>query len=64
MQMLKSKTVWGGIIAGAGKILATVGPLATAGILGPKVQGVTMGVGMILAAVGVRSAISVNGQGK
>lgn len=62
MNLFKSKTVWGGLIAGLGKIFAVVGPMAVAGTFGDKVQGVTMGAGIILGAVGVRSAISKVGQ--
>lgn len=58
---LKSNTVRGGILVGLGQILDTLGPLAVAGALGAKVSGIVTGLGIILGAVGVRSAISKNG---
>lgn len=58
MKLLKSKTVWGGILIGAGKILGVVVPLVSSGVFGPQAQGILTGVGIILGAVGVKSAIS------
>ena len=57
-KMLKSKTVWGGIILGAQQVLNAVLPLAMAGVMGEKVQGIITGLGIILGAVGVKHAIS------
>lgn len=57
-ELFKSKTVWAGLIAGIPHILDQIGPIAASGILGPKVQGITTGLGIILGAVGVKSAIS------
>lgn len=53
LKLLKSKTVWGGIIAGLGQIL----PVLDSGLFGPKAQAVSTGLGIILGAVGVKSAI-------
>lgn len=58
MRWFKSKTVWAGLIAGVPHILSQVDALAQTGLLGPKVQGISLGVGIILGAVGVKSAIS------
>jgi hypothetical protein len=58
MQFLKSKTIWAGIIVGVPHILEQFAVFANSGLLGPKVRGITMGVGIILGAVGVKSAIS------
>lgn len=52
-QLLKSKTVWGGVLVGLGHILQ----VAQTGLLGPKAAGIAQGLGIILAAVGVRDAI-------
>lgn len=62
--LFKSKTVWGGVIAGGTQIVSTMFPALEAGLFGPKAQGVAIGVGIILGAVGVKSAISKlpNGQ--
>lgn len=57
-KLLKSKTVWAGAILGLQQIFTTLLPAAQSGMLGPKVQGVITGLGIILGAVGVRSAIS------
>lgn len=56
--LLKSKTVWAGIIAGLPHVLNQIAIFADSGLLGPKVQGITTGIGIILGAVGVKSAIS------
>lgn len=60
--LIKSKTVWGGILIGIQPIIDGVVQLGQAGALGPKVQGILTGLGIILGAVGVRSAISKNGK--
>lgn len=56
--LLKSKTVWAGIIAGAGQILPTIFPILLSGALGEKAAAIANGVALILGAVGVRHAIS------
>lgn len=60
LKFLGSKTVWGGVLAALGQVM----PLVDSGIFGPKAQGVSTGLGIILGAVGVRDAISKNGAGK
>ncbi len=61
MKFLKSKTVWAGLIAGVPHILQQFDAIAQSGILGPKVQGISLGVAMILGAVGVKSAVDKSG---
>lgn len=56
--LFKSKTVWGGILAGGTQIVSTMFPALEAGLFGPKAQGIVVGLGIILGAVGVKSAIS------
>lgn len=55
--LLKSKTVWAGIIAGMGQILPTIFPVLISGALGEKAATIANGVALILGAVGVRQAI-------
>lgn len=54
----KSKTVWGGLIIGVTHILGVAAPAALSGVFGPKAQGIATGLGIILGAVGVRSALN------
>jgi hypothetical protein len=61
LRFLKSKTVWGGLIAGIPHILSQIDALAQTGLLGPKVQGISMGVGIILGAIGVKHAADKSG---
>lgn len=60
MNFLKSKTFWGTIIAAFGYI----DQAAQSGLLPPKVAAVITGLGAILAALGLRQAISKNGKGE
>lgn len=53
LKLLKSKTVWGGIIAGMAQIL----PVLDSGIFGPKAQAISTGIGFILGGIGIKSAI-------
>lgn len=62
MNFLKSKTVWGGILIGGAKILGVAVPLLSSGMFGPQAQGIVTGIGIILAAIGVKSAIFKSGQ--
>lgn len=55
--LFKSKTVWAGIIGGLPHILSQIDALAQSGLLGPKAQGISTGVAIILGAVGVKDAI-------
>jgi hypothetical protein len=64
MKFLKSKTVWAGLIAGVPHILQQFDALASTGLLGPKVQGISLGVGIILGAVGVKHAADKSGPTK
>lgn len=64
MNFLKSKTVWAGLIAGIPHILSQIDALAQTGLLGPKVQGVSLGIAMILGAVGVKHAVDKSGPTK
>lgn len=60
-QYLTSKTVWGGIVAGGAKIAVAAFALAQGGALGEKASGIAVGVGIILGAMGVKSAIVKSG---
>lgn len=53
-KFLKSKTVWGGILAA----LPSVTDAISAGLLGPKASDLLYGLGIVLGAVGIKSAIS------
>ena len=61
MNFLKSKTVWAGIIAGLPHILNQIDAIAQSGILGPKAQGLSTGIAIILGAVGVKHAVDKSG---
>ena len=53
----KSRTFWGAVIVSAARIVAAPD---NAG----RVDAAVQGVGVVLAAVGVRDAIAKNGEGK
>ena len=64
MKFLKSKTVWAGPHAGVPHILQQFDAPAATGLLGPKVQGISLGIGIILGAVGVKHAADKSGPTK
>lgn len=54
LNYFKSKTVWGGIVMA----LPDLVNVASTGMFGPKASAIAHGLGIILAAVGVKSAIN------
>ncbi|GAH67805.1 unnamed protein product [marine sediment metagenome] len=56
----KSKTAWGGVLAGGGIVLSSTGAFLSEEIdAWTALMGVISGVGIILVAVGLRSAVAV-----
>lgn len=61
----KSKTAWGGVLTGGGIILSSTGAYLLEEIdAWTALTGVISGIGIILVAIGLRSAIAVNSKKK
>lgn len=57
MNWFKSKTFWGALVTAAAPVIAA--PNAS-----DRVTAIAQGLGIVLAAVGIRSAVSKNGAGE
>lgn len=54
LMYFKSKTVWGGLLMALPDLVNVI----STGVIGPKAATIAQGVGTILVAVGVKSAIN------
>lgn len=54
---LKSKTVWGAIVA----VIGFITQPAILGVLPEKVSGIILAIGALVTAIGARDAIAKNG---